>query len=423
MSTALAVAGVTAVLRGMLESWLADHNANAALGGASAGVTAVAPDTIDLTGSNAGPRLNLFLHRASPNQGWRNVDLPSRDDRGRRSSSPPLALDLHYILTAYGAEELQAEVLLGFGMQLLHEVPMLGRAEIEGWLPAALQPSDLGRQVEMIKITPETMNTEELSKLWSALQAHYRPSAAYHVSVVLIESTGAGRGALPVLSRGPIDPATHRERGIVAQPDLLPSLPGITAVRPPNSQPGATLGESVTVEGHHLGGSNRGVRLENQQLGIEREVAAAAGSESRLIRFTVPNLPADFAVGTYALRAFVQRPGETTRRESNRLSLTLVPEITTPLPLNVARDAQGSATVHLACRPEVRPHQRTSLIVGTREVLADAIAAATGNLTFQIPNAPVGTHFIRLRVDGIDSLLVDRSATPLAFLDRRIVIA
>jgi hypothetical protein len=34
----------------------------------------------------------------------------------------------------------------------------------------------------------------------------------------------------------------------------------------------------------------------------------------------------------------------------------------------------------------------------------------------------VGSHLVRLRVDGIDSLIVDRSAAPPAFLDRRLVI-
>ena len=410
MSTALAVAGVTAVLRGMLEAWLADQNVNAALNGANAEVTAVAPDIIDL-GADAVPRLNLFLHQVSQNAGWRNVDSPSHDARGQRSASPPLALDLHYLLTAYGRQELHAEVLLGYGMQLLHEVPVLDRGEIEGRLPAALLPSQLGRQVEMIKITPQPMGTEEVSKLWAALQAHYRPTAAYQVSVVLIESVRSGRSVLPVLTRA-----------IAVRPDLLPSLPGITAVRPPNDQPGAVFGNIITVDGHHLDGTGRGVRLQNRQLGIDREIAANAGAESGRLQFTVPNLPADLPVGTYAVRALVLRPGETARRESNRLSLTIVPEITTAFPIAVARDAQGTATIPIACRPDLRPHQRAALIVGTREVLAEPHPAPTANLTFQVPDAPVGTHFLRLRVDGIDSLLVNHSVTPPAFLDRRITI-
>ena len=75
MSTALAVAGVTAVLRGLLEAWLADQDANAALGGANAEVTATAPDLIELSGPNAVPRLNPFLHQVTLNQGWRTMSI------------------------------------------------------------------------------------------------------------------------------------------------------------------------------------------------------------------------------------------------------------------------------------------------------------------------------------------------------------
>lgn len=351
MSSALAVAGVTAVLRSMLESWLNDQDANAALGGANAEVTAVAPDTIELTGASAGPRLNLFLHQVSLNSGWRNVDLPSTDSRGARTANPPLALDLHYLLTAYGPQELQAEVLLGYGMQLLHEVPVLNRGQIEVRLPPVLLPSQLGRQVEMIKITPEVMSTEELSKLWAAFQARYRPTASYLASVVLIESPSAGRAALPVLSRGPVDEATGRERGVVVQPDLFPPLPGITAVRPPNSQPGAVLGDTVIVAGHRLNGTNRAVRLENSQLGVELEISAEPGTEAGLLRFTVPNDPAALPVGTYSLQALVQPPDELAQRTSNRLSLTVLPNILNSAQRSAKRSGAGFFLRMCRCKP------------------------------------------------------------------------
>jgi len=412
MSNALAIAAVTEVLRSRIESWLVDQNANAALGGANADVTAVAPDTIELTGPNATARLNLFLHQVTHNAGWRNVDLASRNARGDRVASPPLALDLHYLLTAYGPQPLQHEVLLGYGMQLLHESPVLGREEIESRLPAVLATSNLGRQVEQIRVTPAVMGSEEMSKLWSALQARYRPSAAYHVSVVLIEAPVTGSTALPVLTRD-----------IRVMPDTLPALPAITAVRPPASQPGATLGDTVTVEGHYLDGANRAVRIENAQLGIEREIAALPGAESGLLRFLLPALPADLPAGIYSLRALVQRPGEAQRRASNLLTLAILPSITTALPLNVARDAAEAAVVSLACTPQIRPHQRVKLVLGTREVLANPINAPTAALTFEVEDAPVGSHLARLRVDGLDSLIVDAAATPPTFFNRRIVIA
>jgi hypothetical protein len=422
MSTALAVAGVTAVLRGMLEAWLSSQNANAALSGGNADVTAIAPDLIELSGSNAVPQLNLFLHYVSPNPGLSNAELPSADARGRRTRRPPLALDLHYLLTAYGPAELQAEVLLGYGVQLLHEVRVLDRGEIEDRLPPALRPSHLGRQVELIKLTPKPMNADELSKLWAAFQARYRPTAAYQASVVLIESDPDGLAPLPVVTRGRVDPLTGRETGVAVEPGLLPALPGITAVRPADGQPSAVLGQTVEVEGHHLDGTQRAVRLENRALGIDREIAALAGSEAGLVRFTLPIQPAALAVGTYGLRVLVERPGETSRRESNELSLTIAPDITTALPISVARDAQDDATVTLGFRPQVRPHQRASLVFGSREIAAPPQPAATGTLTFQIDDAPLGDHLVRLRIDGIDSLLVDRTKTPPVFLDRVVTI-
>ena len=104
-------------------------------------------------------------------------------------------------MTAYGGDDFVSEILLGYGMQVLHETPVLTRDAIRaalapnrrlpaGAAPAfmALTAADLADQVEMVKIVPEALNIEELSKLWSAFQTHYRTAAAYRVSVVLIES-------------------------------------------------------------------------------------------------------------------------------------------------------------------------------------------------------------------------------------------
>ena len=88
--------------------------------------------------------------------------------RTRRSN--PLALNLHYLLTAYGALELHSEILLGYGMQLLHETPVLTRQGVRtalapptpvashSGLPPELQAlftSELAEQVEQITISPE----------------------------------------------------------------------------------------------------------------------------------------------------------------------------------------------------------------------------------------------------------------------------
>ena len=53
---------------------------------------------------------------------------------------------------------------------------------------AALAGATLADQVEQISINPEFTSTEEMSRLWSALQARYRPSATYKLSAVLLEA-------------------------------------------------------------------------------------------------------------------------------------------------------------------------------------------------------------------------------------------
>ena len=230
MSTALAIAGVTATLRDLLNDGLINHNVSGILGSTVA-VSALPPDRVVPANGVEGTQLNLFLHRVSPNLGWRNHHLPSRDSSGQqRLTNPPLALDLHYLLSAYSAEELGAEILLGYAMQLLHELPVLDRQAITTALnpspavSAALPPTlqalascGLAEQLEQIKLTPEHLSPDEMSKLWTAVQAHYRPTTAYMASVVLIESTQPVQMSPPVLSRGPVDPVTGRDRGVVVQ--------------------------------------------------------------------------------------------------------------------------------------------------------------------------------------------------------------
>ena len=180
MSSAFALAAVTTVIRDLLNDGVFNQDLPPVFGNVK--VTALAPDRINVTGGEEPSQLNLFLYQVMPNQGWRNHALPSRDTRGERIANPPLALDLYYLLSAYGAQETHAEALLGYGMQLLHETPVLTRADInrtlkpnlplDVTLPPALQfltTTDLAEQIEMVKICPHYLNLEELSKLWTAL--------------------------------------------------------------------------------------------------------------------------------------------------------------------------------------------------------------------------------------------------------------
>jgi len=434
MGNALAIAAVTAVLKDLLNNGLIDHNITGAVGG-NVTVSALPPDRVFAPGAQEGNQLNLFLYQVAPNVGWRNVGLPSRDERGGRLSNPPLALDLHYLLTAYGAEDLHAEVLLGYAMQLLHETPVLTRQSIRtalqpspvngSILPPALQAlsaSELADQVEQIKIVATTLNSEEMSKLWTALQARYRPTAAYHVSVVMIESQRPVKSALPILTIGPVDPVTHEPRGPVAVANLEPQFPTLSSVTPPQQRVSVQLGDILVVQGHKLDGTNLAVRLTTPRLNQPVELPITSGNTATRLETAIPNTPATLPAGLYSLALLVQRPGETFRRTTNELTLALAPQIMTALPATFARDGSGDATITLSVQPEVQPMQRVALLVGDLEIVAQPRTSQTATVSFVIRDAIPGTYLVRLRVDGVDSVVVNRMVTPPEFFNHRVTV-
>jgi Pvc16 N-terminal domain len=417
MSSPLAIAAVSAVLRNLLDDGLVD--VGAAVGAVK--VTAVAPDTPALVDPNAGPGLNLFLHRVSPNQGWRNVALPSHTASGSRQTNPPLGLDLHYLLTAYGTSDFQAEILLGYAMSLLHERPVLDRASIRTALdpsprgPSILPPafqalaaSDLADQLESVTVTWTPMDTEEMTRLWSAIQTHYRPTVAYAVSVVLIESTRPARSPLPVL-----------RRAAFVQPDLGPPLPTILAVRPPGEQPAVRLGETLGIEGAHLDGSSVVVSFAHPLLDAPRTIAVGTSTDPAGFDVVLPSGPTaddQWPAGVWTATVELVRPGETVPRTTNTVALLLAPQpVLAPAPVLVRDAGTGAVTVTMEVHPKVWPSQRATLALDGDVAVADRHPGATSTLTFRFGAIPDGTTWVRLTVDGVESLLVDRSARPPAF--------
>ncbi len=427
MSSPLAVGAVSAVLRNLLDNGMVE--VGVPIG--SVKVTAVAPDVIDLDDNNSTPSLNVFMYRVSRNIGWENAALPSRDTRGDRISNQPLALNLHYLVTAYGDSDFEAEILLGYAMHLLHERPVLDRPAIRRALnpspltasilpPAfqALTASDLADQVESVTVTQEPMDTEEMSRLWSAIQSHYRPTAAYVVTVVLIESREPSTNGLPVLSRGPVDTTTGRDRGPVVTPGLVPPYPTIETIVPPNGNPATVLGDVVRISGHHLDGSGVSVRFGHRLLDLPNVVAVGANADPAGIDVSLPaGGPADqdWPAGLYTVSVELVRPSEVAPRTSNIGAMMLAPVPALP-PASITRDAGTQAVaVTLSVSPQLRPEQDASLSLGADTTLVAAHPVATSSLGFTFDRIAAGAQWVRLTVDGVESLLVDRTASPPFF--------
>lgn len=407
MSNALAIAAVTAGLKDLIGNGLLGLDLSAI---GSVSVSALPPDRIT-TGQTEPNQLNLFLYQVTPNSGWRNQELPARDGAGARMGTPPLALDLHYLLTAYGAQDLAAEALLGLGMQFLHETPTLSRAQLRIVLGPPTPPFgdfsalSLADQIEWIKITPKYLNTEELTKLWTAMQARYRPSMAYQVSVVLIESDAGARSALPVLKRGADD------RGPKA---LAAAAPRLDEVRPAASEllPAARLGDVLRLRGERLVDTGAQAMFEAARGGLQQTLPASAGEDEHSLLVALPapgdaGALADWRIGQYAVRL----RGEASPGQPALLSNTVVLALAPLIEVTPLAAPTGDLALTIRCRPRLLPaqHDGVRLVFGDIQVRADSIdtpadPAEASVLEFTVPDVAAGDYPVRLRVDGLDSL-------------------
>lgn len=197
MSNYLSVAVVTATLLELTQQALQD---------VVAGVT-VRPGPPRAPGASAGPEASLYLYQISANSAQRNRDLPTRSADGTLMQRPMLAVDLHYVISFFGEQDLAAERMLGKLASFLNAFPVLTPEMMEATLRPAggfpyLSASDLASSAELVKLTPYYPTLEELSKLWTVFfQMTHRVSLEYIVGPVLIEAA---------LVPDPAPPMSHR---------------------------------------------------------------------------------------------------------------------------------------------------------------------------------------------------------------------
>jgi hypothetical protein len=429
VSNALAIAGVTAVLQHYLHhlySKVADNFPSPVT------VSCLAPDQVQQqlqTGqSGAENRVNLFLHLVTANAAWRNVGYPSLNSAGNTATgNPPLALDLHYLLTVYGSEPWQAEALLGFALMMLHVSPVLTRADVTAALHARISSSypypayplngaisgcGIGDQAEMLKITPESMSREEMAWLWTALKADYRPTFPFQVSVALMQPDQTATFALPVLKT-----VLH---GSATPPAT------ISAIQTWTGQPGAQPGEKVTVTGEFLTGANN-IQLTHTKLGtvlgtpslpiVPFDVTATS------LTFQLPGIPpAQYPAGLYDLVVqFLDstQPGRTLT--TNTLPIAVAPVLPDTQPATQVPSGTDSMLTLDSLVP-VWPGQ--SVTLGLSNVLQISGPGATlvnlsadmqpvlgtvpvSSLSFAFNNpVPSGKWLARLQVDGVSSVVL-----------------
>lgn len=424
MSNALSIAATTLTLRNILNAVAtADFSALPADARpiSSIDITTMPPD--QARPDNTRNRINLFLYHTAYNAAWRNTDLPLRGRPGE-SLPPVLPLNLHYLLTVYAEadNELIAQVLLGTAMRVLHDTPLLDRALIATALPLA----ELDQQFERLRVTPLPLTPEDMIGIWSGFQSEYRLSAGYEVGVLLIESERPARSALPVLRRG------SQDRGPQVTGGATPRLTRIAGFVTPGlsepvrlTKPSAEPGDTVVVSGRNFDGAQMVARLGRIGGDVTHMLPLGPARDDTTVRFTLPPLTdpsvsSEWSAGFYTLELEVTRP-DTTPWTTNRLTLALAPQISALAPATQPLGSQPF-TLTLTAAPQIVSGQRVAVLLGDREFPADPGDIVTpgdpdapSTISITVNALPVGGHVARLRVDGIDSLPMDITATPPAF--------
>ena len=397
MSDARAIEAVTQTLRWLIGTGLGRHHHTAVHG---AQVVTMPPDQAQNNGNEV--QLNLFLYQAEVDGALRNQQPPMLVPG--ETGEPPLPLVLHYLLTPYvrNGDDITAHQLLGLALQTLNDNAVLTRAQLADIAPY----SDVSKQLERIRISWLPLEEKDIYSLWSIFSSPYRLTVAFEVRAVLIDSKRAPRTQLPVLTRG------AKDRGPTANASVASPFPELAAALAPGNQPSALIGDAVTVHGANLAAPGVRVLLDHPLLTDPIAVTPTSSTSTEVV-FTVPDtVPAGAATVAVGLTA-TGLPETLT----NAVSLPIAPKITSPMPATVA----GSGTLAVTCEPAARPGQHVLLLLAEHAVAANAITATTGSLGFAATGVPAGTYLTRLRIDGVDSQLVNRAVAPPVFDTTQIV--
>jgi hypothetical protein len=339
-------------------------------------------------------RLNLFLYRITENEHLKNQESPGRGHPGTYGH-PPLCLNLHYLLTAYGStddqgffNESRAHFVLGSAMRVLHDHAELTDRVVTVRTPSGepvLDPALL-EQPEPVRLTLEPLSLDDLTKVWTALTLPYRLSAAYDVRVARIESRRPRRVTRPVGE----PPAGPRVLVTTLRNPRITNLQvhrQDTAAGVESPFLYARIGDTLILRGHDLDGTDARVRLG----GLPIPVAVPAAQRAEVV---VPDadLPGGIPIpeerrlqpGPQPVSVQVGFPGLPGRLvASNQAMVMLVPQVATLTPHTAATPRTLTANGTRLFRPD----REGETLVGPARVHRSAYQSATDTqVTVPLPD-------------------------------------
>lgn len=400
MSNSLALAAVTSTIRYLLERAISAPHPGP-VGGAS--VRTLRLDQLaagDLAGT---PGLNVLLYQITPNHAGNLTDLSTRDASGALLRRPNAAVDLHYLITAFGDEaSMEGQRLLARALVALATSPVLTRDLIDAARTAHqsqpdtafLADGDLADQIELVKLSPVPLSLEDHTRLWGLFhEAPFQLSVAYRATVVLLEAEVPTRRAMPVRT-----PVLAVEVGF--RPSLVSVDPADPAVAP-------GVGSAIVLRGSRL---LRGAATPTSIQVGPALLVPAPGSTPNEIHAT---LTAAVAAGIQIIRVNHVRPspgpgGPPDRiiATSNALPLTVHP--------GIAVDTVTQEAVTFSLSPPLMAGQRAVLRLDPVPDGAAPLALAIAPVPLGDPHRatvtvdrgliPDGVWLVRLETDGITSI-------------------
>ncbi|HTE45187.1 MAG TPA: DUF4255 domain-containing protein [Gemmatimonadaceae bacterium] len=140
--------------------------------------------------------LSLYLYRVTVNEHARNI---------RRTTDPlreniPLAVDLHYMLTVWSRSAFTEHVVLAWAMRQLNQHPVFDTSSLTS--EAEWSTGDV------VQVLPAELSTEDVMRIWDALDPGYRLSVSYIARVVRIDTDPIIDGLPVVATRFAYDSTT-----------------------------------------------------------------------------------------------------------------------------------------------------------------------------------------------------------------------
>ena len=136
--------------------------------------------------------VSLYLYSVTMSPVQRNLRVTRSDPK-----RPPLPLDLHYVLTAWGRTAIVQQRLLGWSARALADLPVLNA----GLLNHYGRPERAFGDGEYVDLVPEALSMQDMTHVWDLLKPNAACSLTYVARMVYIESVLEDRIYDPIQTR------------------------------------------------------------------------------------------------------------------------------------------------------------------------------------------------------------------------------